>query len=147
MITNCVGVTFRAVCIAAGVQVRNETVVVSCYRSAMAAEETVFLLRESSIFARQNSSVLTAARSRSDIWDFPLRRQLRECKTETTHHGQTHGWCKIQPRHPEFQHDFEARIRPSGGHKLNSREPNITRGNMEQEKGGGHFESISQESV
>lgn len=147
VITTWVGVTLRAVCITAGVQVRNESEVVSCYRSATAAErkKNVFLLCKSSVLGAveahgpwQSSSVLTAVQSRSNIWDFPLRRQLCKRKTETRHNGQT----------VIHQHlDFEAETHPSGGHKLNSRGANVTRRTMGQEKGGSHFDSISQESV
>lgn len=87
VITAWVSVTLRAVCIAAGVQVRNEV------RSHLmlpkcngCREKNVVLLHESSVFVAiethswwQNSSVLTAVQSRSNMWDFTVHRQLCKC--------------------------------------------------------------------
>lgn len=57
------------------------------------------------------------------------------------------GGAKFNHDSPSSSTTLKHGFVPRGGHKLNSREPNITRGDVEQEKGGSCFDSMSQESV
>lgn len=150
-------VTLRAVCITAGVQVRNEVrshLMLPKWSATAAEKKCFFCCTKAASFGNRSSQLVaklvysTAVRSRSNIWDFPLHRQLYKCKTEIIIRASWADSWLVQNSTTIHSHlDYEARMCPSGGHKQNSGAANITRVNMEQEKGGSPFNSISQESV